>query len=362
MKYILILLVFFSTKLFAQQPACENIIIITTDGYRWQELFSGADEHIVFNTDYVNDTAAMRYMYWDNNIEERRKKLMPFVWNYINVNGQIWGNRNFDNNVSVNNPYRLSYAGYNEIFTGYADRAVIANKQKNNTNSNLLSFFNSLPGYENKVAMFGSWKLFSYILNGTNKKIPLNAGYQLLEDDSLSETINVVNAVQQSSSNNMLPTRSDLLTFTIAMEYMQAKHPKVVHIAFGETDEWAHHGRYDKYLAQANQFDKFIAEIWSMVQSDEFYKNKTTLFITTDHGRGRKPGKWSVHGPLVAGSDETWMMQMGPNIQPLGEVKEKASIENEQFAQTIASYLGKTFVAEHPVADAPYSLLHGNSH
>ncbi len=93
-----------------------------------------------------------------------------------------------------------------------------------------------------------------------------------------------------------------------------------------------------------------------MIQSDDFYKNKTTLFITTDHGRGRRPGKWPVHGPFIGGSDETWMMQLGPNIAALGEMKERSEIQNEQFAQTIASYLGKKFIAEHPVADAVYSL------
>ncbi|MFT3909067.1 MAG: hypothetical protein QM737_06535 [Ferruginibacter sp.] len=282
---------------------------------------------------------------------------MPFTWNYINANGQLWGNRNYGNEVSVANPYRLSYAGYNEIFTGFADRAIIANKPKKDPNTNLLGFLNSLPEYENKVAMFGSWKLFSYILNGTKQKIQLNSGYQAFEADSISETMHVVNQLQQSSSYNSLPTRSDLLTFTMAMEYIHTKHPKIVHIGFGETDEYAHHGQYDKYLAQANQFDKFLADIWTMIQSDDFYKNKTTLFITTDHGRGRRPGKWSVHGPFVGGSDETWMIQLGPNIQPLGEIKERSEIQNEQFAQTIASYLGKIFVAEHPVAEAVYSLM-----
>ncbi|MFT3909068.1 MAG: hypothetical protein QM737_06540 [Ferruginibacter sp.] len=73
MKYLLIFIVFLSTNLFAQQTSCENVIIITTDGYRWQELFSGADADILFDTKYVNDTAAMRYMYWANTVEERRK-------------------------------------------------------------------------------------------------------------------------------------------------------------------------------------------------------------------------------------------------------------------------------------------------
>ena len=66
---------------------------------------------------------------------------MPFTWNFIAEKGQMWGNRNFDNKVSVANPYRFSYAGYNEMFTGYADRAIVSNKPRWNRNANVLTCF-----------------------------------------------------------------------------------------------------------------------------------------------------------------------------------------------------------------------------
>jgi len=357
MKRLLIVSAFFANAAFSQQPQCENIFIITTDGFRWQEIFSGADPSISFNSDFVKDTAMLRYMYWANTAEERRKKLMPFLWNYIAAKGQLWGNRNYDNNVSVANPYHISYAGYNELLTGYADPALITNKPKQNRNSNLLSYLNSLPKYRNSVALFGSWKLFSYIVNGSKDKIPLNCGYEAATGDSLSIAERTVNYLEQTSEDNELPTRSDLLTFTLATEYIRKKHPHIVYIGFGETDEYAHHGQYDNYLGQANQFDRFLAQLWALIQQDDFYKNKTTLFITTDHGRGRKPGKWTTHGPFIGGSDETWMVQLGPNIPSSGEVKERADHTTEQFAQTIAGYLGEVFTATHPVAEPVYSFL-----
>ena len=335
-----------------------NIFIITTDGFRWQELFTGADSSLLFDKNYVTDTATLRYMYWSNDPGERRKLLMPFLWNYIAVQGQLWGNRQYDNNVSVANPYRLSYAGYNELLTGYADRSVITNKAKNDRNSNVLGYLNSLPKYKNSVAFFGSWKLFSYIVNGTKNKIPLNCGYMAAEDDPLSVTEQAVNYLQCTSENNEHPTRNDMLTFTLATEYIRKKHPHIVYIGFGETDEFAHHGQYDNYLNQANQFDKFLAQLWALIQQDDFYKNRTTLFITTDHGRGRKPDKWTTHGPFTGGSDETWMVQLGPGIAALGEVKDKADHTTEQFAQTIAAHLGEIFTATHPIAEPAFSMLH----
>jgi len=129
----------------AQTKTCDNIFIITTDGFRWQELFGGADSTLLFDPQHVQDTATMRYMYWADSAQDRRKKLMPFLWNYIAQKGQLWGNREYDNDVSVVNPYKISYPGYNEILTGYNDWFVSFNQQKDNANSNVLEYLNSTP-------------------------------------------------------------------------------------------------------------------------------------------------------------------------------------------------------------------------
>ena len=357
MKQLLILLLFIANAAFSQRQDGPNIFIITTDGFRWQEVFNGADSAILFNPKNVEDTATFRYMYWANTPEERRQKLMPFLWNFIAQKGQLWGNRNYDNDVSVVNPYKISYPGYSEIFTGYNNWFVSLNRAKDNPNSNLLSYLNTTPKYKNKVAAFASWKIFDYIFNRPVSNFPLNCGYQQSDDDSLTATEQATNYIQQTSDDKHDATRKDVLTFTLATEYIKKNHPKVVYIGFGETDEFAHAGRYDLYLNQANLFDKFLAELWNLVQSDKFYKNNTLFFITTDHGRGEKPETWSTHGFWAKGSKETWLAEVGPNIKPLGEMKEKSDVNNIQFAQTIANYLGEFFIAEHSVANASEELL-----
>jgi hypothetical protein len=357
MKYLpILLLLVISQVAFSQAKTCDNIFIITTDGFRWQELFNGADSALLFDPARVKDTSLMKYMYWADSPEERRKKLMPFLWNYIVQKGQLWGNRSYNNDVSVVNPYRISYPGYNEILTGYNDWLVPFNQQKDNDNSNVLEYLNSTPEFKNKVAAFGSWKMFDYILNRPTSTIKLNCGYQPEEDDTLTNLEQATNYVQAVSPDNTNATRVDMLTYTLATEYVRKKHPRVVFIGFGQTDEYAHEGKYDQYLDQANMFDKFLAQLWTLIQSDDFYKGKTTIFITTDHGRGMNPGTFATHGFWAKGSKETWVVQMGPNIKPLGEMKDKAEINNIQFAQTIAGYLGKYFVTDHSVAAASLAL------
>lgn len=115
----LFVILFFSNHTYPQSnQSAPNIFIITTDGFRWQEIFNGADSMLINNPIFVKDTALLKEIYWDNDMKERRKLLMLFVWKTIEKKGSLYGNRNYNNNVSVTNAYRFSYAGYNEILTG----------------------------------------------------------------------------------------------------------------------------------------------------------------------------------------------------------------------------------------------------
>src|ERR1043165_1526158 len=99
----------------AAQPAArtKHLFIITIDGFRWQEVFTGADPLLVGNPEYVRDTALTREMYWDSSAEVRRKKLLPFFWGTLAERGRLYGNRLNGNKVNVRNWLRISYPGYN---------------------------------------------------------------------------------------------------------------------------------------------------------------------------------------------------------------------------------------------------------
>ncbi len=123
-------------------------------------------------------------------------------------------------------------------------------------------------------------------------------------------------------------------------------------IGFGETDEMAHQRRYDLYLEKASQIDRMLAELWHWVQSTPGYKDNTTFIITTDHGRGKSSSKWTNHGFFVNGSSQTWLALVGPNIKPLGEMKNDEQIYQKQIAQTIANMVGENFQPDKNVASA----------
>ena len=340
MKYlcfILLSLAAFSNP--KAQPSPQNIFVITTDGFRWQEVFNGADSIMINSTRLVEDTGLTKDLFWDNDLATRRKKLMPFFWNVVAEKGQLYGNRLLDNKVNVKNFYKISYPGYNEIFTGTTDPSIILNKKVYNKNINFLEYLNHTPEYRGKVVAFSSWNVMPYILNEQRSNIEINSGYENLNDaDSTSQLINAVQNVADKTH-----CRNDWLTFVSAKQYVNQHHPKVVYLGLGETDEYAHKSKYDMYLQKANAFDKMIAELWYYVQTDPFYKNNTTFIITTDHGRGSKPSTWFTHSLFTKGSGDIWLAVLGPSITPIGEVKTQQQNFQNQIAATVAMLVGKNF-------------------
>lgn len=99
-----------------------------------------------------------------------------------------------------------------------------------------------------------------------------------------------------------------------------------------------------------------IQDIWKTIQSDPFYKNKTTLYITVDHGRRDGP-MWKHHGAKVEHSDEIWFAVMGPNTKPVGEVKTPEQLYQYQHAKTIAAFLGLDFTSPNPIGPIITSVM-----
>ncbi len=338
----------------------ENLIIITTDGFRWQEVYKGMDSAIANNRKFNQGDSTYIYdRYWSDDQQERKIKLLPFFWNTLANHGQLYGNRNFENKINNANPYWFSYPGYNEIMTGYADTNINSNDYPPNPHVTLLEYLNNQPDYKGKVAAFCAWDAFDRILNQERSGLPVFSSFDSLGGDNPTEREKLVDAMKQDSYRPFGSVEClDVFTHYGALEWLKAKKPGVLYISYGETDEWAHHGYYRSYLDAAHQVDAWIKQIWEFVQSDPQYRDKTTLFITTDHGRGDlDKTQWTSHGKSVPDAYQIWFAVMGPGIKPTGEQKNNVQFYQEQFAQTMAKILGQTYQAAHPISAEIKSVL-----
>ena len=172
---LLIILLAVSAAAVAQKRKTENIFIITLDGFRWQELYNGADPALIGKKEYVKDSVALKDTFWAPTSQKRRETLLPFFWSTIAKEGQLYGNREFKNYVNCSNKMWFSYPGYSEILTGGADdERINSNKKIDNPNVTVLEFLNNQPGYKGKVAAFGSWDVFPSIINEKRSGIPVN--------------------------------------------------------------------------------------------------------------------------------------------------------------------------------------------
>ena len=360
MKHVLGLLALFSCMVAGAQQQTQNIIIITTDGFRWQEVFNGFDTAIANNPRFnEGDSAYLYQQYTGRDVYERRKKLMPFLWNTLAVKGQVFGNRNAGCRVNNANPYWFSYPGYNEIFTGYPDTAINSNSYPPNPHVTVLEYLNRQPRLKGRVAAFGAWEAFDRILNEERSGIPVVSGLQPTGGKTPTPNEKLINRMLKDSYKPWHEDEClDVFTHHAALEWLKTRKPRVLYIAYGETDEWAHAGKYRSYLDAGRQVDAWIKEIWDFVQSDPQYKNKTTLFVTVDHGRGdAKKEEWTSHGNSIADSHEIWFAAIGPDTPVRGEVKGDVQLYQQQFAQSFAKLLGYTYKADHPVADPIYYLF-----
>jgi hypothetical protein len=169
--------------------------------------------------------------------------------------------------------------------------------------------------------------------------VNVNAGWEPLETFASAEAEKTYNNLAKELPRYWKGIRYDTFTFRGAMESLKVDKPRLLYVALGETDDWAHAGRYDLYLDSASSNDDFIRRLWEQAQSMDQYLGKTALVIATDHGRGDGREGWKNHSSRLPGSERIWVAVLGPEVQPLGLRKEVGATQG-QVAATVAHLLG----------------------
>lgn len=340
----------------------ENVVLIMTDGLRWQEVFTGAEEALMNkeNGD-VKDVYSLRNAYWRSTPEERREALMPFFWNVLAKQGQVYGNQHKGSVAQVTNGMNFSYPGYNEILCGFADPRIDTNDKRPNANVTVFEWLNKKPAFQGHVAAFGSWDVFPFIFNRQRCGFPINAAYEPLESMRDSPRVEMINRLKLETPGRWAGESFDSMTYHTAHEYLLAHKPRALYISLGETDSWGHEGKYDEYLTAARRADGYLKLLWETLQSIPQYQGKTSLIFAPDHGRGDAPVEWKSHGKKIARSEFIWIGVMGPDTPALGERANVPPVTQSQVPATLAALAGLDYCAEVPQAAKPIADAVGSS-
>jgi hypothetical protein len=301
----------------------------------------------------VTDLLATGKRFWRDTPEQRRAALLPFLWETIAKDGQVFGSHRTGSVGRVTNGHNFSYPGYSEVLCGFPDTAVKSNAKFYNRNATVLEWLHAKPEFAGKVAAFTSWDVFPFIINDKRSGIPVNAGLVPLAGVADTPEVRLLNRLTAEIPLAGEGTRPDALTFHAAMIYLKEKKPRVLFVSFDETDAQAHAGRYDRVLAGAHKADGFVRELWDTVQAMPEYRGKTTLIVTTDHGRGGAPVEWKNHNAKTKGAEFWWAAVLGPDTPPLGERKDTGPVTQDRAAATAAAALGYDYRAAVPKAGKP---------
>lgn len=301
-----------------------NVVLITSDGLRWEEFFRGANPKMYTEVNKVTTPSLLKKKYGTEDDKDRREKLLPFIWSTAVKHGEFFGNRDVGSKARVTNDKWFSYPGYNELFTGHPDNTIASNRKIPNKNTTVFEWLNNQPELKGKVVAFGAWDAFPAIFNSPRAKFKVDAGH-----------------------GDPYPRLKD---------YLKDHKPRVIFLGFGKTDGWAHKGNYKNYLDAAHHVDSALADLWKTFQSDPQYRDNTTFIFTADHGRGNSkhsPKAWNSHGRSTPDSDSLFIAIWGPDTPGNGVVKGGEEVTQSQVAATLAKALGYDYNASQPKAGEP---------
>lgn len=333
-----------------------NVILVTLDGVRVQEIFAGMDPglaaHAAENADA--DVELARERYWRETLEARRETLMPVFWKTLVPQGVIYGNKMRGSRVLVENPIKWSSPGYSELLTGEPQADVVDNSLVRYPHRTVLEHVREALALDrHEVAQFGSWDGFRLIAASRDDAFLMNGAYDEVPADLSTPEMDRLVALRRQIMGLWEESSNDVVTMQLAGAYLARHRPRLMWIGLGQSDDWAHGDRYDRLLDCLHLMDRMLGDLWRQLQDMEQYRDRTTLIVTTDHGRGVSGSDWTEHDAAVPGSEDIWVAVIGPDTPDRGEVAPAPTLHQGDVAATILQFFALAPGEFNPEAGPP---------
>lgn len=338
-----LLLLAMTAPLAAQRAAAAHVVLVTLDGVRPAEFFSGMDS----SPSADSTSGAARTWRGYSAITGARPprpgagpscRFCGIRWPR---GGVVFGDRDLGSRASITNVHGFSAPGDLEILTGRAQPDVTSNDPQRYPHATLLDVIRDrLARSPRDVATFASWQNFRYYVSSREGAVFVNAGFDTLPTAMVTPSLAPLQRLERRALPPRDESRLDAFTGAMGLAYLRQYSPIALYFAMNDTDDQAHGRRYDRVLDALHGLDGFLLEQWQTVQSLPGYRGRTTLLITTDHGRGLGPRDWSDHGEDTRGSDQIWILVVGLGVPARGIVTGGPEVHQAQVAATLLACLG----------------------
>ena len=314
----------------------DNVIVVTIDGVRWQDVFGGVDPGM----------AAMASLSTTEVVDA--EALMPNLYAFARA-GAVSGAPGHGKPMMASGPNYVSLPGYLEIFSGSTAVECRSNGCEPTAKRTVLDRArDELGASERDVALIASWEKIAFAATSAPERIVVSAGRhggatrdKLRFDGRLSAALDA--AADSSPVPGHDDYRADAYTAALALRYLEVAKPRVMAVGLGDTDEYAHAGDYASYLGALRQADRFLGDLRVSLARMGTYGANTTVVVTCDHGRS---SGFNDHGWDSPESGRVWMVISGGAVPALGYVDDGGAESLADLAPTLEALLGMSSVAE----------------
>ena len=282
-------------SLTAAPPPGGNVILITWDGVRWQDFFDRGPE-------------------------------APFA--------RFWAHHAPDARVvekmTTSNPAQLSLPSYQEMMTGAR-----------------------VPCDSNLCGRVGRETLIDRLVQtGLGDQLTVVASWQSIAEAASAHPYPFVDTGHHPGEPRgpWDYARLDRATWAKGLAALE-RRPRFLWISLNDADEWAHRGSRDSYLSALKRYDAWLDQLLTRLAAMEDYGERTTVLVTTDHGRG-DGGDWVDHGHSHPEAARIFALVFGPGAE--GQLLEQPT--HHAIRPTVEAALGLAPSGEplvHRVGAAP---------
>ena len=302
-----------------------RIVLVTIDGVRAEDVFDGADVELrpgAHVESFVKPEA-----------------VMPRTHRLVETRGVALGaDRPGCGVVRTASGANVSLPGYLEIFTGRKTRCRDNHCARTQTPTVLDE---SAEAGLAPVASIGSWEILDHAASRSGAPVLVAEGSQRWPGDRPLLPTELEDLVAAGEKTEPFPGagkyRPDSSTMAIALEYLRTAAPPVLHVGLGDPDEYGHRNDYASYLGAISAADAFIGKVADTLDTMGELGARTTVIVTTDHGRNRD---FQHHGALSLTSARTFVIAFGGRVGSRGVVCPTRDVTLADIAPTIRVLVG----------------------
>jgi hypothetical protein len=283
-------------------PPADRLVLITLDGVRWQEIFGGVDPAL-----------ARQYRLPERAVVDAAT-LSPNLHRAMETGIALGGPEGEP--MVATGPNFASLPGYLELLTGEPSTCQ-RNDCPRTARRTLLDACREAPDTSAAdVAMIASWENLENAATGRDPSFLVSAGRHhgvhrdLMMADAVMATL-VRRGEKAFPPPGQNDYRPDRLTAPLALRFLRTKAPRCLFVGLGDTDEYAHLGDYGSYLRALREADRFVGDVLEAVADEGDAGARTTVWITTDHGRA---DTFVGHGARAPESSRVWLVATGAGV------------------------------------------------